>query len=214
MMKHQNSKDLLSYWERLRGNDAAPDRLAVEPRDLAGILPHIFILDVSGPAAAFRLAGTAICSAHMGELRGRHMSSLWESEDRNQIETLARSVSEEGVGAVIGSKADNGHETVSFETLLLPLRREGRNEGRLIGTLSPFGKTWSLGSYHMGPHRLSSLRMLTEGRSIPGALRRAGLTDGGEVHVLDFSKRVRDALPQGRRVRHLTVIEGGADALA
>lgn len=212
MMKHQNSKDLLSYWEKLRGTATAPDRMAVEPRAMANILPYVFILDVSGPAAVFRLAGTAVCSAHMGELKGRHMASLWEQGDRGQIETLALSVSKEGAGAVVGSKADNGKETIAFETLLLPLLHKGRNEGRLIGVQSALGQHWSLGSFPTGPHRLSSLRMLTEGRSIPGALQRAGLTDGGEIHVLDFSRRERHLGRQGRRVGHLTVIEGGAAA--
>lgn len=214
MMKHQNSKDLLAYWERLRGTAAAPERLSIDPKDIARLLPHVFILDVSGPAAAFRLAGTAMCSAHMGELRGRHMASLWAQGDRGQIETLALSVAEDGVGAVIGSKADNGKESISFETLILPLRHKGRNEGRLIGVQSALGTHWSLGSFATGPHSLSSLRMLTEGRSIPGALRRAGLTDGGEIHVLDFSRRWSHPKPAGRRVGHLTVIEGGAEELA
>lgn len=210
-MKHPNSSHLLAYWNRLRGNARTPDRLAVTPKDIPGLLPDIFILDTSAVPAIFRLAGTRACAIHMKELGDLPFAALWDDRDRTQIETVVEAVGREMVGAVIGSSASTQQEEVSFETLLLPLLDRGRQGQRLIGTVSVLGRPWSLGSCPLGPHSIVSMRMLVEGRTPASALRAAGLSDGGDTSVIDFSRRGR--VPTGvagRKVRHLLVIEGGA----
>lgn len=211
-MRHKNSTDLLAYWERLRAGGPVPDRRDVNPKDIARLLPNIFILDISGPAAAFRLAGTAVCASHGRELKGSQFAAVWESIDRRQIETVAEAVGREKLGVIIGSRAVTSKgETVSFETLMLPLMDRGDSEARLIGIQSTLGETWSVGNAPIEPHSIVSMRMMTEGHTPARSLRAAGLTDGGETSVIDFSRRGR--VPAGmpsRRVRHLTVIEGGA----
>ena len=201
-MKHQNSIDLLTYWTSIRGAGDAPERSIVQPKDIAPLLPWIILLDLDAGRPAFRLAGTAVCSAHMREMKGRPFSETWGSDSR-QIELAIEAVGNDLFGAVIGSRSDNGKETISFETLLLPLLDNGRRGTRLVGVQSHFGSPWSLGGYPSDRHELVSLRFLspeTEGSAAPTALH--------EGSVIDFSNRRREPVA-GRRIGHLTVIEGG-----
>src|SRR5690606_8759855 len=122
--------------------------------------PSVFLLETATGPATFRLAGTAVCSAHMRELRNFRFSSLWSERDRRQAEGAAAAAAKGGVGAVLSSSASTGPETVRFETLLLPLLdRDGRTT-LVVGTMSCFGRPWSLGSRPLGEHELESMRML------------------------------------------------------
>ena len=60
-MKHGVSRELYEYWNRVRGNERAPQRSAVEPSDLRRILGDTFILEVTGrDKYDVRLAGTRV----------------------------------------------------------------------------------------------------------------------------------------------------------
>ncbi|QVQ35768.1 PAS domain-containing protein [Pseudochrobactrum algeriensis] len=101
-MKHDWTADLLTYWDRLRGTRAAPDRRDISPRALGGKLPNIFILrsdtEISGateqPETAdipqakqwqFRLAGTRLCTIYGRELRNTRFLSLWHDDVRSWL---------------------------------------------------------------------------------------------------------------------------------
>lgn len=205
-MNHPNSFSMLAYWDSLRAGQGAPERRSFDPAAVPALLPSIFILDLSGERPTFRLAGTGVCSAHMRQLRNFAFTSIWDDRDRRQVDVLASSVASNAHGAVIGSTAGTGSETVSFETLLLPVLDKDGRRSRSIGTISFFGKPRSLGNLPLGLHSLVSMRILAD---TPGPLRTG--CENSEVPVIEFSRRGR--IPEGtetRRVRHLTVIEGGS----
>lgn len=171
IMKHDWTADLLTYWDRLRGTRAAPDRRDVSPRDLGGKLPNIFILrsDIDDsdaenadtaniPAAKqwqFRLAGTRLCTLYGRELRNTRFLSLWHEDVRpwlgEQLHLSGldyRPLRLEHTGVTLGEKACH------FETLLLPLH-EADGSPAWIGSMVALDQPLWLGSdplisNHMG----------------------------------------------------------------
>lgn len=159
-MKHDWTADLLTYWDRLRGTRAAPDRRDISPRALGGKLPNIFILrsdteDTSDTEAAdipqarqwqFRLAGTRLCTIYGRELRNTRFLSLWHDDVRiwlaEQLHLSGldyRPLRLEHTGQTLNEKSCH------FETLLLPLHE---SDGSLawIGSMVALDQPLWLGS--------------------------------------------------------------------
>ena len=195
-MKHETSRELYGYWNRLRRGCPAPERAEIDPAGLKGILGDVFILEPSGAAYAFRLAGTRLCIAYGGELRGRDIDGFWAPQDREAIGNLLLAITEDGAGAVVGYRAaDAEGRSVPFELLLLPMRHQGRMDGRVLGSAAPFEDPHWLGSTPLTSHALMSLRLLFPNERP----RRIGAPDAWPF---------RPAPPR-RRIRHLTLYDGG-----
>jgi hypothetical protein len=86
-MFHGNTLKFVEWWRGLprAGLWAAPARTAVEPADLAPVLPQIFILETGAARPTFRLAGGLICDLHGRELRDRPLAPLWDRVDQPRI---------------------------------------------------------------------------------------------------------------------------------
>ena len=55
-MKHPTSRQLHAYWDRLRGERAAPERSEIEPGEIRNLLADSFILETD-PARRVKTAG-------------------------------------------------------------------------------------------------------------------------------------------------------------
>src|SRR5680860_1013092 len=79
-MRHENSRILFAYWERIRSGRQAPRREEIEPSDIRHLLGDTFILDVSGSlrTISYRLAGTRLCAAYGKELKGMGFLVPWD----------------------------------------------------------------------------------------------------------------------------------------
>lgn len=168
-MKHDWTADLLTYWDRLRGTRAAPDRRDVSPRDLASKLPNIFILrsdtdnainseSANIPQAKqwqFRLAGTRLCTIYGRELRNTRFLSLWHEDVRSWLaEQLHLSGLDYRPLRLEHTSLTLNEKSCHFETLLLPLHE---SDGTLawIGSMVALDQPLWLGSEplisnHMG----------------------------------------------------------------
>ena len=196
-MKHETSRDIYAYWNRLRGGRPAPERTEVAPAGLRGILGDVFILEATRAGHAFRLAGTRLCIAYGGELKGRALASFWTPQDREAIDALLATVTEDGAGAVVGYRAHNAHgQSVPFELLLLPLRHRERPDSRVLGSAAPFETPYWLGSIPLVAHEIASLRILWPDEQ-PHFLRAPP------------SPSTFAGAPPHRRVGHLTLYDGG-----
>ena len=159
-MKHDWTADLLTYWDRLRGTRAAPDRRDISPRDLAGKLPNIFILrsdsediihaELAGIPRArqwqFRLAGTRLCSIYGRELRNTRFLSLWHEDVRSWLaEQLHLSGLDYRPLRLEHTSQTLNEKSCHFETLLLPLHE---SDGTLawIGSMVALDQPLWLGS--------------------------------------------------------------------
>lgn len=203
-MKAQISRQIYDYWNQLRAGRAAPLRSELEPTELQGILPDIMILEQEDPLTyRFRLAGTRLCSYYGRELRGKNILDAWSRAERESVESLLFSVTEDAAAAVLGFSAncEEGHST-AMEMLLLPLKNDGNDHIRVFGSIVPLNPPDWLGSSPLLGHKITSLRLLW-----PDDAPRFKIEARAAAPVEDppFGRN----MPARRGRPKLTVIEGG-----
>lgn len=203
-MKAAVTKELFGYWNRLRGERAAPERVDVEPAQIRSILGDTFILAAdSGGGFPFRLAGSRVCSVVGHELKGELFLDLWRGPDRATLLGALSTVSDDAAVAVVGvnGTTDLGRR-VDLEIALLPLRHRGMTHTRILGSMVPVETPYWLGACDVTRLELTSLRMIW-----PSGRRRP-LTDPQDIQP-----------PQpgvfaglGRRIGRFMVFDGGRQA--
>lgn len=166
-MKHATSRMLFAYWDKIRGERAAPERGELRPGDMRHVLADAFVL-TREPAGdvSVRLAGTRITALFARELAGSEFTRLWSPDERGDAARIVEMVANDSVGAVAGlvGANENGSE-LALEMLLLPLRHRGRTASRLLGCLSPAAVPSWAGLVPLRTFRTSSLRIIEPGRS-------------------------------------------------
>jgi hypothetical protein len=159
-MKHAASRELYTYWQKLRGRRPAPQRAEVEPGAIRHVLSEAFIVTLDrGAGYPFRLAGTRICALFGRELKGESFLSLWDEESRKTIPDLLRLLTSEMVGTVAGVTAQSTDgEPLNLELLLLPLIAPRPMLARSIGVLAPMKVPQWIGLRPIGALTLGSRR--------------------------------------------------------
>ncbi|WP_075996363.1 PAS domain-containing protein [Salaquimonas pukyongi] len=223
-MRHAATRELFGYWNRLRGHRNAPRRDEVEPSDIRLLLSDTFILEVSGAlkTISYRLAGTRICAIFGRELKGYGYLGHWSERDSFDIaRVLARVYRDfEPVLVVMRGTTDSGKQA-DFEVLLLPLEPMPDGSARIIGmAVSEKDQFW-LGTEPITECTIRSARSIdpADGQESPGENWKANeapplspqLTppDG----VFNYIEAVSETViaPHAKKVRHLTVHEGGKE---
>ncbi|GJD97227.1 PAS domain-containing protein [Methylobacterium iners] len=200
-MKHPTSRLLHAYWDRLRGERAAPERGEIEPGAIRNLLADSLILAVDAPRAhaSVRLAGTRVCALFGRELKGFGFSGIW-GEPTADPWRLVETVALDTVGIVAGLRGENAlGDGVDLELLLLPLRHHGQPHVRVLGALSPQSIPGWLGLRPLTRLDTVSMRVLGPiGDRVP---------DGAEAILRDLPEPANDTFPQRRG--HLVVHPGG-----
>ncbi|WP_336488878.1 PAS domain-containing protein [Methylobacterium nigriterrae] len=205
-MKHPTSRMLHSYWNRIRGERAAPERAEIEPGEIRNLLADSLILELDMPARAahLRLAGTRVCALFGRELKGESLARLWGEAPADPWR-LIEIVASDTVGVVAGLQGRTGRgETVDLELLLLPLRHRGRTQSRMLGALSPPHVPAWLGLRPVESLATTSLRVLAGG-ALPAGPAFGRAADG--TLPQDLPAPANDSLPLRRG--HLLVHRGG-----
>lgn len=161
-MKNYRTKELYDYWDSVRGTRAAPRRLEIEPGSIGSLLPYVFVLERLDPVSyRFRLAGTHVCAYFGMELRGRQFTGLWPAKERDAVESLLFSVTEDAAGAVAGLEGrEQGGRMARFELLLLPLSTRLDRYDRVIGSINPVEAPYWLGNWPITAISMRSVRLL------------------------------------------------------
>ncbi len=196
-MKLAATMELYTYWNQLRGRRSAPERNALDPGAIRGVLADTFVLDFdNGRGFPFRIAGSRANALFLKELRGLSFLDLWRDADREEVESVLHCVADEAQAFLIGAEAGPpGLDAVGVEIVLLPLRHHGLTHSRVLGGLAPrAAPAWS-GLIGAGSIALTSLRALNSSTQEPLSL-------ASEIPV-DFS--VRDT---PKRYKHLFVYSG------
>lgn len=202
-MKHPTSRMLHAYWDRLRGERAAPERGEIEPGEIRNLLADSLILEieVGRRAASLRLAGTRVCALFGRELRGAAFADLWGAPAADPWR-LVEIVAVDTAGVVAGLQGTTVQgETLDLELLLLPLRHRGRTQARILGSLSPVLVPHWLGLRPLASLATTSLRVL--GQADPF---REEAPDAAAL-LANLPRPANDALPLRRG--HLLVHPGG-----
>jgi hypothetical protein len=189
--------ELYAYWDRLRGRRSAPERNALDPGAIRGVLADTFVLDFDDKRGfPFRIAGSRANALFLKELRGLSFLDLWRDDDRDEVDSVLRCVADEAQAFLIGAEAGPpGVDPVGVEVVLLPLRHHGLTHARVLGGFAPHAAPAWTGLIGAGSMALTSLRALNSPTREPVTPEIAA--------PLDFS--LRDT---PKRYKHLFVYSG------
>jgi hypothetical protein len=209
-MNQDATMALFQYWNGLRETRPAPRRTEIEPGDIRQLLADTFILELDARReAVFRLAGTRLCATHGRELKGHAFTPIWSRRDQAMMSRLTRNVFKDNSVVVITYLGlSQGGRSNPFEMLLLPLDG-GDSSPRLLGSVVPAKKPFWLGADPIYENRIETLRMVDPDREPLFLKNRPAMRIPAPTDLVD-SQPTR-AIPPGRHVRHLVVIDGGKD---
>ncbi|MCX7900010.1 MAG: PAS domain-containing protein [Methylocystis sp.] len=161
-MRQQVSKELYSYWSRIRGARAAPERADIDPTAIRGALADTFMIEVDiASEFPIRLSGTRLDALWLREQKGVSFLNLWRAEDRRSIAAALLTVIDGVSPVVAGAQArPEGGAPLELELLLLPLRHHGKTHSRVLGSLAPSYQPDWIGRVAAGELELVSLRIL------------------------------------------------------
>lgn len=212
-MTHSATDQLFEYWKSRTRFAAIPDRVDMVPSELdPKLLPHIFLLELNPDGSVlFRLAGTDICLVHNRELVRTKFRNLWSFTDLPLIDTELTRVFRDQLVVQIGSHITFQRGLCEFQTLILPLRHGSEGCTRAIGCMAPQSPPAAMlwkGEYDVSRH--SVLTITEKAWKASAVIKDPRLQPPAhEVPVFELSRRGRPP-ENGRKVGHLTVIEGGA----
>jgi hypothetical protein len=163
------SQQLYAYWNALRGARSAPERNAIDPGAIRGILADTFILEFDAPREfPMRIVGTRTNALFLRELRGAPFLDLWREADRKETCAILDSVAGEAQPFLIGATGTPpGFAAVDIEILLLPLRHHGDTHSRILGCCAPSAAPRWLGLAAVESLSLLTLRALGTGERGP-----------------------------------------------
>lgn len=162
-MRHDNTKTLFAYWDARRLGRSAPERGDIAPRDLAGLLSHLFILRrMDRDHHIFRLAGTSLCQMHQREFKDQNFLGLWRGHDRQHMTALIEgALSVPAPACALADAASIEGRSVEVEISLLPLRGPEGWVDRCLGLYQPLPGS-SLEGRPAVRHALKELRPAIE----------------------------------------------------
>jgi hypothetical protein len=205
-MKFNGSIALFQYWNRLRAGRPAPKRTEIEPADIKSLLADTFILerDARGEAV-FRLAGTRLCAIYGRELKGFAFASLWKEKDRRLVQRLAYGVFGSRSVVVISYSGMSAKSRFNeFELIMLPLDG-GLENPRCLGAVSSTERPFWLGADPVVESLIDTVRVVDPDREPVFLKNRPAIS----VPPTQFAPGASPG--QGRRIRHLIVLEGGRE---
>ncbi len=136
-LQHPTNRTAFAYWDRIRAGRAMPSRAELDPADICGILPCVFLLDVARAPLDFRyrLIGTKMAS-HLN----RDLTEIWMSEIAHQRppsriwSACARVVATRLPLSSDTPYVGKHHEFKKTEDLILPLSADGETVNMLFVT--------------------------------------------------------------------------------
>jgi len=161
-MRHAVSNEIYAYWRGLKKDGCPPERNALEPGAIRGVLADTFVLDFDAARGfPLRICGSRVNDIFMTELRGAPFLQIWREADRFRIASILETAAEEEAPYVLAAEArPAGLAPVEIEVTLLPLRHQGATRERMLGSLTVGrGSDW-LGLIGSGPAALKACRPL------------------------------------------------------
>jgi len=181
-MKHPASEAFFAYWDQQRDGTRAPERGAIAPDAVRGLLGDIFVLSCDLPGYPVRVAGTRLCALFGHDLKGDSLPGLFLPDQRRACTEVLDIVAGDTLAVVAGLIAATPEgRPVPLELLLLPFAPRAHTPLSMTGLLVPLEH-----GLH-GP--LSSLRLMSwrvigqqPRRFAPRALRKLKVVRGLTVY--------------------------------
>ena len=203
VMRHQTSRELFRYWNKLRGDKPAPSRHDFEPAHIGTILPSIFMLEMVSDIATIRLAGGEICALYGEELRGKSFGALWLNGVERKPSTIATQCAEQQMPFVLMADGLSTVGTVTkLEMLILPMESKDEKRDRVIGCLSDLETNSPYSRQHINGLSLTAMHHI-DSDTIPLDFEGLRSKQNPKPHFIDKIEH--------KKVGHLFVISGGRD---
>ncbi|WP_211242196.1 PAS domain-containing protein [Paracoccus gahaiensis] len=136
-------REMRDYWNSIRQGRAVPARADVDPRAIARILDHAFILERIAPGAGrLRLAGRHLIDLMGMEVRGMPVCALIQTSSRGRFSDVLESVFKAPQIAQLSLQAGASYARPQLfaQMLLLPLRSDLGDVTRALGCLVAEGE--------------------------------------------------------------------------
>lgn len=213
-MKQQQTRALYAYWNELFLEHGIPERSLIEPSSISRVLGDTFILETSDASQTrYRLAGTRLCSAFGKELKSLEFAASWQEDEKATITNILDSIAGESIVALLGSNArSESGRTIALETLVLPLLHNQQTNKRLLGITTPVHQPYWLGSDPIIEQNLTSMRIIDPSRDAEPFNTRITVLKAKPSTPQTTSIIRPTQLPNGKKVGHLVVFEGGKSA--
>ena len=146
-MRHMQTQILLNYWRQMRGEQIAPQKTSIAPRDIKSHLAFSFLLkrDASD-RFTFALAGTGLCDLFGRELKDQSFLHLWAEPSRDAATNSVMRVTNLSVPTVALCVAETADQRpLSGEMLLLPYASERGETNWVFGhfqSLEPLSRLY------------------------------------------------------------------------
>lgn len=157
---HPASRNLFSYWNRLRGARSAPCRHEIDLRQIVPVLPWVGIMERLGDPRrhCWRLVGTGIARLWGAGLTGRDVAADWPDVYRRALERALDGVCERRQPFVARLKAESADgEVVGIELFAAPVETSDGAAVQTLCTVVPFREPYWLGRIPLVKVELSTL---------------------------------------------------------
>lgn len=203
-MRHTTTQALYAYWNEMRGDRIAPQRLEIQPARIGAILPDTFILErCDSRTFRYRLAGTRVCARFGMELRSLNFLDRWSAGDRAMLEEHLAAITETGrVGVFTGEAMAGMSPAATFEIVILPLVHTGNAIDRFLCAISVFEEPNWLGDEPIRKIRLEAAEALWP----RGQLQKSRAMPGSQAPLLPHVRSARIVRQDRRQFR---VYDGG-----
>ncbi len=179
-MRHPHTQSLLDHWRQTRGEQNAPRKSSIDPRDIKIHLPFAFLVRrEAGDRFTFTLAGTGLCDVFGRELRGQSFVHLWAEASRSAVSTSLVRVSNLSVPTIamsVGETADL--KPMPAEILFLPYTSERGETDWVLGHYQPLEPLSRLIGHKIVRMRMTANAIMTGDAHAPG-----------EVSMVDVKRR-------------------------
>ena len=134
-------KALHEYWAGKCGGRKMPSRSDIDPTEIPGLLPHVFIAEVHQPGRfRFRLVGTAICERWGENYSGKWLDELSLGEERDAVlQQYAHALQSAAPSYDSAEFTSEFGRYLNYRRLLLPLSCDGETPTMLLGAQKAMG---------------------------------------------------------------------------
>lgn len=136
---HPGSRTLFRYWERVRGERAAPRRSEIDLKQLRPYVGNLFVLERRRDIYRWRVAGTRVCELYRRDLTGGDSLADLDTFERATIGSFLAAVVETLQPCVLRFRLNTSErQTIGVEMLGVPVQSGPGDSIHVFGSLFPF----------------------------------------------------------------------------
>ena len=147
-IRHPGTRALFSFWEKIRGEKAAPNRDDLDLRQIAAIAPNLLMLERDHLFQTFkwRLAGSEISQLYRQNLTSTDALAGWRSFERDTLKQLFTTVIARLQPCLVRYHltTDTG-QVIGAELVGLPIHARNGSRFHIFGGIFPLRDISNLG---------------------------------------------------------------------